>query len=244
MTSQACPTRATRMYRMAQGIIRKAASSLHPVKEKLVRLNKATFGKHLLLTNISVSVSLSALGDSLQQRYQMSRGGRCSYDCRRVAYMSGCGMGAGVLCHYWYLALDRWWVGRSIGVVAKKVLVDQLVFSPVLIATFLVSLEVFRGRGARELVDTFQAKFMRLYLAEWTVWPPAQAFSFYCLPTRYRVLWDNTVSLGYDCYTSYVIHDDEDDDDDDLPFAPAGLTGRLPQSAGDRRGGTCVKEAS
>ena len=63
-------------------------------------------------------------------------------------------------------------------------LVDQLFFSPVMIATFLVSLEVLRGRGPRELADTFRAKFMRLYLAEWTIWPPAQAFSFYCLPTR------------------------------------------------------------
>ena len=53
-----------------------------------------------------------------------------------------------------------------------------------MIATFLVSLEVLRGRGPRELADTFRAKFMRLYLAEWTIWPPAQAFSFYCLPTR------------------------------------------------------------
>ena len=51
----------------------------------------------------------------------MSRGCRCGYDGRRVAYMAGCGMGAGVLCHYWYLALDRWWVGRSFGIVAKKV---------------------------------------------------------------------------------------------------------------------------
>ena len=53
----------------------------------------------------------------------MSRGCRCGYDGRRVAYMAGCGMGAGVLCHYWYLALDRWWVGRSFGIVAKKVTV-------------------------------------------------------------------------------------------------------------------------
>ena len=63
-------------------------------------------------------------------------------------------------------------------------LVDQLVFSPVLIATFLVSLEALRGRTLADLADTFRAKFVRLYLAEWTIWPPAQAFSFYCLSTR------------------------------------------------------------
>ena len=58
----------TRMYRIAQDIISRARSRLQPVTQKLSRLNKATFGRHLLLTNISVSVSLSALGDSLQQR--------------------------------------------------------------------------------------------------------------------------------------------------------------------------------
>ena len=67
-------------------------------------------------------------------------------------------------------------------------------------------------------------------------------------PDRYRVLWDNTVSLGYDCYTSYVVHDDDDDDDDDdLPFAPMGLTGRLPQPAprAESRGNRpCAETAS
>jgi protein Mpv17 len=39
------------------------------------------------------------------------------------------------------------------------------------------------------------------------VWPPAQVINFYLLPTRFRVLYDNTISLGYDVYTSYVAHE-------------------------------------
>jgi protein Mpv17 len=50
-------------------------------------------------------------------------------------------------------------------------------------------------------------KGWRLYVAEWVVWPPAQVINFYLLPTRFRVLYDNTVSLGYDIYTSYVAHE-------------------------------------
>ena len=46
----------------------------------------------------------------------------------------------------------------------------------------------------------------RLYLAEWLLWPPAQFINFYYLPTKYRVLYDNIVSLIYDTYTSHVKH--------------------------------------
>ena len=33
-----------------------------------------------------------------------------------------------------------------------------------------------------------------------------QFFNFYFLPTRYRVAFDNVVSLGFDTYTSHVKH--------------------------------------
>ncbi len=45
-----------------------------------------------------------------------------------------------------------------------------------------------------------------MYLAEWVIWPPAQFVNFWLLPTRFRVLFDNAVSLGYDVYTSHVKH--------------------------------------
>lgn len=44
----------------------------------------------------------------------------------------------------------------------------------------------------------------KLYLAECVVWPPAQYINFSVLPTRFRVTFDNLVSLGFDCYTSYL----------------------------------------
>ena len=45
-----------------------------------------------------------------------------------------------------------------------------------------------------------------LYAAEWLIWPPAQFINFSLLPTRYRVAFDNLVSLGFDGYTSYIKH--------------------------------------
>ena len=45
-----------------------------------------------------------------------------------------------------------------------------------------------------------------LYVAEWVLWPPAQFINFYYLPTRYRVVYDNAISLIYDTYASYIQH--------------------------------------
>ena len=64
---------------------------------------------------------------------------------------------------------------------------------------------IFQSTG--EVLEEIKSKAWRLYAAEWVVWPPAQIINFYLLPTRFRVLYDNTISLGYDVYTSYVKHD-------------------------------------
>lgn len=42
----------------------------------------------------------------------------------------GCSMGP--LLHYWYLWLDRVYVGKALKTLSKKVLVDQIVASPTL----------------------------------------------------------------------------------------------------------------
>lgn len=67
------------------------------------------------------------------------------------------------------------------------------------------------SRVKKEIVQ----KGWMLYAAEWMIWPPAQVINFYWLPTRYRVLYDSTISLGYDVYTSYIKHEVPLDDDDD-----------------------------
>ena len=46
----------------------------------------------------------------------------------------------------------------------------------------------------------------QLWLSEWFIWPPAQFVNFYFLPTKYRVIYDNLVSLFYDWYTSHLKH--------------------------------------
>jgi len=55
-----------------------------------------------------------------------------------------------------------------------------------------------------ELKQEIKDKALILYAAEWTVWPLAQFINFLLIRPQYRVFYDNTISLGYDIFTSQV----------------------------------------
>ncbi len=141
------------------------------------------FKNHLFATNVTVSISLSALGDYLQQKYehknraphlyqmktnalpssstQASLHPRYSkiasesqakftknfdlifsgavWNLRRTGQMSiSFGMTSGFLCHFWYNYLDKILPGKSLKIVTRKILYDQILFSPVCILSCLV----------------------------------------------------------------------------------------------------------
>lgn len=166
------------------------------------------FNKYLFFTNVGISVLLSGTGDLIQQHYEIVINQREKWDKVRTHHMSVSGMTVGILCHNWYKVLDHYMPGRTLKIVLKKVVVDQIVCSPLCITVFFLTLGYLERSSLENIKKEIIAKGWRLYAAEWVIWPPAQIINFYLLPTRFRVLYDNTISLGYDIYTSYVRHDD------------------------------------
>ncbi|XP_034941602.1 mpv17-like protein 2 [Chelonus insularis] len=165
--------------------------------------------KCLLYTNIGISISLSATGDVLEQHYEILKGDIERWRLKRTCHMALSGMTVGIICHYWYQFLDARLPGKTISIVLKKTVIDQLVCSPLYIGMFFITLGILENKTWYELKKEIREKFYKLYLAEWIIWPPAQIINFYFLPTRFRVLYDNTISLGYDIYTSQVKHSPE-----------------------------------
>lgn len=165
------------------------------------------FGRKLLFaTNVGISISLSAAGDIIEQKLEKIEGYTNQWDTLRTRNMALSGMTIGVFCHHWYFFLEKYMPGRTIGMVMKKVVVDQLICSPICITTFFLTLGYLEKTKVPEIIDEIKRKAIILYTAEWVVWPPAQVINFYILPIRYRVLYDNIISLGYDVYTSRVRH--------------------------------------
>lgn len=64
-------------------------------------------------------------------------------------------------------------------------------------------------KSLSEINTEILPKGIALFIAELPVWPPAQYFSFFYLPTKYRGVYDNIISFGYDCLFSYVKFDTE-----------------------------------
>lgn len=166
--------------------------------------------KYLLYANVGISITLSGVGDVIEQNYEIFTNQLHKWDIVRTRNMSISGCTVGVLCHYWYNFLDAKLPGRTIGIVTKKVLVDQLICSPFTIAVFFFTLALLEQSSLLEFIEEVKKKAWKLYVAEWVIWPPAQVINFYILPTKYRVLYDNTISLGYDIYTSYVVQRNPD----------------------------------
>lgn len=154
--------------------------------------------KYLLATNVGLSVGFSVIGDALQQHIRLIRNFQDDYDHRRTGKMGLAAVSFGFVCHYWYLWLDRFLPGYTVRTVVKKVVLDQIILSPVMWAVYFASLSLIELSGWQKFKERFWSKGGRLYIAEWIVWPPAQVVNFYFLPTRYRVLYDNVISLAFD----------------------------------------------
>lgn len=174
---------------------------------KLQTFHKTAFSpKYLLFTNCCISVSLSSVGDSLEQQYEIMTKELDTFSGKRTSHMALSGLTVGIVCHYWYKFIDQRLPGRTFSIVMKKVFWDQMICSPIVISTFFLTLGVLEKTSREDIIKEIKHKAWKLYVAEWVVWPPAQIINFYWLPNKYRILYDNTISLGYDVYTSKVKH--------------------------------------
>lgn len=169
-------------------------------------VHRAFSKKYLFYTNVLLSIGISSTGDILEQSYELHLKEIDYINFKRTAHMAFSGCTAGILCHHWYQILDKVITGRTFDMVIKKLLLDQFICSPVIILSFFATVAIFEENPLNNFTEEVRGKFWKLYKAEWVVWPPAQIINFYFLPTKYRVVYDNTISLGYDIYTSHVKH--------------------------------------
>ncbi|EDW94218.1 mpv17-like protein 2 [Drosophila yakuba] len=171
----------------------------------LDRFHQVAFSpKYLLYTNIGISVGLSMVGDTMEQSYERFIGELPDWNRTRTLRMGISGFTVGLVCHYWYQHLDYMFPKRTYKVVVIKILLDQFICSPFYIAVFFLTMAVLEDNTWEELQQEIRDKALILYAAEWTVWPLAQFINFLVIRPQYRVFYDNTISLGYDVYTSQV----------------------------------------
>lgn len=87
------------------------------------------------------------------------------------------------------------------GTILARVACDQFVFAPCNMALFLSTMAYMEGNSpAQRLRDAYIPGYQKNLM----VWPWVQFVNFKYVPAEMRVLVVNIISLGWNCYLSYL----------------------------------------
>jgi len=87
----------------------------------------------------------------------------------------------------WYSWLDHRFPCTSGGVVAKKLLLDQFLFTPWVVVIFYVGMAWLEGKQGQERWVELQAKGLRTFMLDCCYWLPIQFLNFMFVPPWMRI---------------------------------------------------------
>ncbi|KAG7169996.1 peroxisomal membrane protein 2-like [Homarus americanus] len=150
-----------------------------------------------LLTKACTSAFTGALGDFLGQLitrqpsinfYSMAR------------YASFGFFVTGPLAHNFYKKIDKLVPATERGAAIKRLLVDRLMFAPLLLLLSLYLLSRLEGKSHRTCANEIQLKYWAALKMNWKVWTPVQYININYIPQQYRSLFANCVAVFWIIY--------------------------------------------
>lgn len=82
-----------------------------------------------------------------------------------------------------------------------RVLLDQLVFSPIALALFFIYMTVTEGGGRQAVMRKLSTVFISALKSNYVVWPAVQVFNFRIVPFQLQLPFASTIGI---CWTTYL----------------------------------------
>jgi len=112
-------------------------------------------------------------------------------------------MFVGPMYHIWLDFLGKHYGGSSATAAFKRVMLDQLVFTPFMIPGFMISILLLEGRHVNDIIIALYRDVIDAYITNIFIWVPALLINFKYIPGKWRVLFSNCVSFGWNSYLSW-----------------------------------------
>ncbi|CAD5112321.1 DgyrCDS1546 [Dimorphilus gyrociliatus] len=122
----------------------------------------------------------------------------------------------GPLNHYWYTNLDKFFPGRNLGPIVKKIIMDETIGSVMFTSIFFIGAGLLAGHTLNDAVDELKSKFITVYKADLTIWPVAQLINFYLIPIKFRVIFVAFLSFGWCSFLCYMSSVEVDKDEGEI----------------------------
>ncbi|MCJ1403657.1 Protein required for ethanol metabolism [Xylographa trunciseda] len=168
----------------------------------MLRWYQARLASRPLLTQSITTAVLFATGDVLAQqavedvgldKHNLARTGR-------MALYGGAVFGPAATT--WYKVLQSRINFRSqTGTIVARVLADQTIFASTNLFVFLSTMAVLEGSDPKAKLKSTYVEALK---KNWMVWPGVQFVNFRYVPLEHRVMVVNVVSIGWNCYLSYL----------------------------------------
>ncbi|KAK3388931.1 hypothetical protein B0T20DRAFT_447315 [Sordaria brevicollis] len=164
---------------------------------------KAQLAARPLLTQAVTTSLLFGIGDITAQQL-VDRRGFSNHDLSRTGRMALYGGTVfGPAATTWFRFLQKRVVvpGSPNKTILARVAADQGLFAPTFIGIFLGSMAVLEGTSVEEKL---RKNYWEALSTNWMVWPFVQMVNFKVVPLDHRVLFVNVISIGWNCYLSWL----------------------------------------
>uniref|UniRef100_A0A6U0S6P1 Peroxisomal membrane protein MPV17 n=1 Tax=Eucampia antarctica TaxID=49252 RepID=A0A6U0S6P1_9STRA len=156
-----------------------------------------------LLTKALTSLTGFTLGDILAQKFVNEDG--APYDIMRTIRLGSFGLLLhGTTGHYFYGFLDSKLPGTKPVTVATKVAVDQFFWNPIFGCLFFGYLNAAEGKSFEDYKLKLKSDLQTAVMGSWAVWVPAHTINFAFVPPAQRLLYINSIQIGYNVFLSFL----------------------------------------
>jgi len=156
-----------------------------------------------LLTKMCTSLVGFSAGDVLAQKFINDDG--AAYDPMRTIRLGSFGfLCHGSTGHFFYGFLDSKLPGTKPVTVATKVLIDQTMWNPIFGCMFFGYLNAVEGKSWDQYVTKLKSDLKTAVMGSWAVWVPAHTINFAFIPPSQRLLYINSIQIGYNIFLSFL----------------------------------------